>query len=89
MDLVKYTMEAIVIRRLMSGNDAQCFTTEQYQDARDEWIADMCGKTRDQLLMPKSPIEYARRQLAAFPLVVQVSTDVWTTKEMVTEGDGA
>jgi len=39
--------------------------------------------------MPKSPIEYARRQLAAFPLVVQVSTDVWTTKEMVTEGDGA
>lgn len=82
-DRIKLTMEYDVVNRLLAGNDTQCFTTEQYADARDAWIADMCGKTREQLLLPKAPIEYARKQLDAFPLVAQVSQDVWTLKELV------
>lgn len=81
--LIASTMEADVVRRLMAGNDAQCFTTEQYQTMRDEWIAEMCGSTRDSLGMPEAPIEYARNQLRGFPPVVEVSPDVWTLRSLI------
>ncbi len=79
------TMEAEVIKQLLSGNDTQCFNTKQYADARDAWIAKLTGSTRESLGIAGDlywHLEYARRQLAAFPTVVQVSTDVWTLKTL-------
>jgi len=79
---MELTMESEVVHSLISGNDTQCFTTKQYETARDEWIAKIVGKTREQIGIPNAPLEYARRQLAAFPTVVQVSPDVWTLKTL-------
>jgi len=82
------TMEAEVIRQLLSGNDTQCFTTKTYADARDAWIAKLTGSTRESLGITNDPnwsywhLEYARRQLAAFPTVEQVAPDVWTLKTL-------
>ncbi len=75
-----------ILRRLMSGNDAQCFTTRQYEDARDEWIAKLCGATRQSLGLDRPPREVAKSQLRASTLVVEVSHDVWTTKALAEIG---
>lgn len=77
------TMEGECIRCLMSGNDTQCFTTQQYYNMRDVVIARMVGATREECGCPAPPLESARRQLAASGLVTEVSTDVWTLTEGV------
>jgi len=74
------SMEAEVIRSLMSGNDTQCFTTTQYEQARDNWIAKICGAISEQVELDVPPSELARKQLIASGLVEEVGTDVWTTK---------
>ena len=76
--LLYHTMEAEVIRSLLSGNDTQCFTTSQYEEARDAWIAKVAGATRQGLGLDKPPSEFARKQLLASSLVREVSLDVWT-----------
>lgn len=77
------TMEADLVRTLMSGNDAQCFTTARYEEARDKWIAQLCGGvTREALGIEPAPIESARSQLRAFPLLVEVGPDLWTLREL-------
>jgi hypothetical protein len=80
------TMEGEVIHRLMSGNDAQCFTTEQYGEAVDAWIAEtMCnGYTRQMCGIPDPPIERRRSQLIGCGIVSEVGPDVWTLKELTT-----
>lgn len=75
------TMEGEVIRSLLSGNDTQCFTTEQYGNARDNWIAGMVGKTRDELLVPSPPSELTRKQLRGSGLVVEVKPDIWVLSD--------
>lgn len=80
-DLLITTMERDVIARLMSGNDAQCFTTEQYETVRDQWIAD-AFRGGDASGLPKVPLEYARSQLRKCRRVVEVKPDVWTLAEL-------
>jgi hypothetical protein len=78
------TMEYSVISRLMKGNDAQCFNTQQYCDARDAWIEEVSGMTRKDLdieMCNDYLLITCRRQLSNFPLVVEVSPDVWTLEE--------
>ena len=87
MDKIKLTMEWDVIQGLMSGNDTQCFSLEQYVEARDKWITDVCGMTREGLGITESEqdrywlLEYARRQLAACPFVLEVKPGVYTFLE--------
>ena len=75
------TMEGETIRRLMAGNDAQCFTTQQYAEERDRVLEQMLGCRRPPGV-PAAPIESAKRQLRACSLVVEVSPDVWTLKQL-------
>lgn len=75
-DLMIKTMQTDVIARLMSGNDVQCFTTEQYETARDQWIAN-AFRGGDVRGLPKAPLEYARQQLRECRQVVEVTPDVW------------
>jgi hypothetical protein len=78
------TMEGEVVSRLMSGNDAQCFTTAQYVEARDKWIEEVSGATRPENLSDSAHLLHtARSQLKAIGLVVQVDTDVWTLRSLV------
>jgi hypothetical protein len=75
------TMEGEVISRLMAGNDACCFSTDQYVEARDKWIEDKCGCNRASLGIDPPPPEhwdYARNQLVASRLVREVKPNVWT-----------
>lgn len=58
--LLYLTMEGEVIRSLLSGNDTQCFTTEQFEDAKDAWIAGVTGSTREQMGLGRPPREIAR-----------------------------
>lgn len=81
--LLYLTMEGDVIRSLMVGNDVQCFTTEQFDDARDAWIARQCGATRDELGIGKAPLDCARNQLRSSGLVAEVKPDVWTLKSLI------
>jgi hypothetical protein len=80
------TMEGEVVCSLMAGNDAQCFTTERYVEARDRWIRGITGLTPKSYCFNENDmkwhVEYARRQLRKFSLVVEVSPDVWTLKEL-------
>ena len=78
--LLYLTMEGEVIKSLMGGNDAQCFTTEQFADARDEWCAKMTGSTREELGIEKAPLDCSRGQLRSCALVTEVQQDVWTLK---------
>ncbi len=71
------SMEGECIRLLLAGNDTQCFTTQQYVDARDQWIAKITGSTRAELGLDDPPIEFARTQLRAITLVEEVRPDVW------------
>lgn len=84
--LLFLTMEVEVVRRLLAGNDARCFTTAQYGDAVDDWIAERVGATRGTLGVPAPPIETRRAQLVASTLVVEVAPDVWALKGEVDGG---
>jgi hypothetical protein len=79
------TMEGEVVKRLLSGNDAQCFTTAQYVEAREKWVAEVIGVAmrREELPDPAYLLHCARNQLKAFGLVVQVKTDVWALRSLV------
>lgn len=82
--LLYQTMEGDCVRSLIAGNDTQCFTTQQYVDARDRWIANFTGSTRQELgLEPDGQylVKTARKQLLASQLVVEVRPEVWTLKE--------
>jgi hypothetical protein len=76
-------MEGEVIRRLLSGNDTQCFSTAQYADAVDQYIAEQVGRTRESLGMGDVPTEVRRMQLLSIGLVREVAPDVWTLAEGV------
>lgn len=75
--LMRGTMEWDVVSSLLSGNDTMCFTTEQYEDGRDAWIARIAGATREELGLDKPPIDIARKQLISSGLVKEASRDVW------------
>lgn len=75
------TMEHDVISRLMSGNDTQCFTTEQYETYRDEWITAVAGATREELGLKRSSLESVRNQLIQSEMVVEVGDNLWTSKQ--------
>lgn len=77
------TMEAEVIRSLLSGNDTQCFSTQQYAERRDAWIATNCtgGATRADVGLPPCEPESVRRQIIGSGFVVEVAPDVWMLKE--------
>jgi len=81
--LLALTVEGDAIRRLLSGNDSQCFTTEQYGEAIDAAIAVFAGATREELGLAKPAAEVRRRQLLAFSPITEVSPDVWTLKSLV------
>lgn len=72
------TMEHNVITSLLSGNDTLCFTTQQYCDMRDKWIAKVTGATREELGLDQPPIEITRNQIIESRLVREVSPNVWT-----------
>lgn len=87
--LLFLSMEAEVISSLLSGNDTQCFNTEQYVNARDKWIANICnGCSRESLGIDIQSendrhwhFEAARKQLRASTLVVEIESDIWVKKE--------
>ena len=70
-------METSVIRSLLAGNDTMCFTTQQYVAARDRWIAEATGSTREQLGLDLPSNEINRRQLSGSSLVKEVGPNVW------------
>lgn len=72
------TMEGECIRSLLSGNDTQCFTTEQFEAAKERWLTQHIGRTREELGVYTPPRSVARKQLLAIGLVVEVKPDVWT-----------
>lgn len=82
--LLFLTMEGDVIRSLLAGNDTQCFTTQQYADAREAWCNKFIwgGKpgTRQQLNLPPPPLETSRKQLLSIGLVEEVKPDIWALK---------
>lgn len=78
-------MESDCIKSLLAGNDTCCFTTLDYVHARDKWINDIAGSTRESLgigPIGKHDMDSARKQLLSVPqLVREVGENVWTYPE--------
>jgi hypothetical protein len=72
------TFEGEVIRRLLSGNDTCCFTTQQYADMAEKVCEEWIGATRQSLGVPLPSLHVRRRQLEAITNCIEVQPDVWT-----------
>lgn len=87
--LLRGSMEWELVTRLMQGNDAQCFSTLQFADARDQWLCENFAMTLEQIREidggeQKHRLESAVKQLREIaPLVTEVKQDVWTLPEYV------
>ena len=71
------TIEGEAIKLLLSGNDTQCFTTDQYDDAMETVCSRLAGANSKSLGMGRVPLDIRRRQLTACLLVDEVTADVW------------
>ena len=74
---LRYSMEAEVIKSLLAGNDTYCFSTQQYEEARENWIARQVGCTRQELDIDPPSQTMTRTQLIVTEMVDEVSDDVW------------
>lgn len=72
------TMECECIRSLLQFADT--FTTADYEDRRDAWIADVSGFTREDVGMARSSWASIRHQIQSVGVVVEVDRDVWAKR---------
>jgi hypothetical protein len=74
-DLQYHSMEGECIRSLLQFADT--FTTIDYEERRDEWIAEVVGCTREEIGEPRQDWAGLRRQILGSCMVVEVAPDVW------------